>query len=313
MTNEENTNTIQTLSKGLADAVEVVGPAIVRVHGRRRRSASGLIYSPGMVLTTSHAVEREEDLSVGTEDGNALEASFVGRDHATDLAVLRVGGLEAGPATPAEAAARVGQLALAVGRSARSGGIRASFGVVSAVGGPLRTGRGTRLERYVQTDATPYPGLSGGPLLDVAGEVLGILTAAFGSSVAFAVPADLAWGVASKLEAGGTVERGYLGILSQPVALPGGESGAQRGGLLVVGVEEGSPAGQGGLLLGDIVTALDGVEVEDTEDLLSLLAGERVGKTVGVAIVRGGEPASVEVTVGRRPERQGGRRRGRRG
>jgi S1-C subfamily serine protease len=138
------------------------------------------------------------------------------------------------------------------------------------------------------------------------------MTAGFGGGAAFAVPADLAWNVAGNLESGGTVERGYLGILSQPVALPGDEE-PRRGGLLVVGVEEDSPADAGGMLLGDIVTALDGVEVEDTEDLLALLVGERVGKTVGVALVRGGEPSSLEVTVGRRSERRGGRRRGRRG
>jgi serine protease DegQ len=308
MTNDN----VKAISEGLADAVEAIGDAVVRIYGRRRRPSSGLVYAPGLVMTASHAVEREEDLTVATGDGGTMAATFVGRDHATDLAVLRVEGLEAGAARPVETAARVGQLALAVGRSGRSGNVRASLGVVSALGGPLRTGRGLRLERYVQTDATPYPGLSGGPLVDVGGGVIGIMTAGFGRGAAFAVPADLVWNVAGALESGGTVERGYLGILSQPVALPGaGEP--RRGGLLVVGVEEGSPADAGGLLLGDIVTALDGVEVEDTEDLLSLLVGERVGKTVGVAVVRGGEPSSVEVTVGRRSERQGGRRRGQRG
>jgi serine protease DegQ len=302
----------KAISEGLADAVEAVGDAVVRIHGRRRRPSSGLVYAPGFVLTASHAVEREEDLTVGTGDGSTLEATFVGRDHATDLAVLRVEGLEAGAARPVETAARVGQLALAVGRSGRGGNVRASLGIVSAVGGPLRTGRGLRLERYVQTDATPYPGLSGGPLVDVGGGIIGIMTAGFGRGAAFAVPTDLAWNVAGALESGGTVERGYLGILSQPVALPGAEE-PRRGGLLVVGVEEGSPADAGGLLLGDIVTALDGVEVEDTEDLLALLVGERVGKTVDVAVVRGGEPSSVRVAVGRRSERRGGRRRRQRG
>ena len=305
MTNDN----IKALSEGLADAVEAIGPAVVRVHGRRRHPSSGLVYAPGLVLTASHAVEREEDLTVGTAQGASLEATFAGRDPATDLAVLRVEGLDAATANPAGAAARVGQLALAVGRSARSGDVKATFGTVSAVGGPLRTGRGLRLERYVQTDATPYPGLAGGALVGVEGTVVGVLLAGFGRGATFAVPADLAWSVARNLEAGGSVERGYLGILSQPVALPGGEDEG-RGGLLVVGVEEGSPADEGGLLLGDIVTALDGVEVEDTEDLLSLLVGERVGRPVGVSLVRGGEPSSVEVTVGRRPER---RRRGRRG
>jgi S1-C subfamily serine protease len=298
MTNDN----VKALSEGMADAVEAVGPTVVRVHGRRRRPSSGLVYAPGLVLTASHAVEREEDLTVGTGDGSTLGASFVGRDHATDLAVLRVDGLEAGAASPTETAPRVGQLALALGRGGRSGNVRASFGVVSAVGGPLRTGRGLRLERYVQTDATPYPGLSGGPLVDVDGDVVGIMVAGWGRGAAFAVPADLAWRVAGTLQEGGTVKRGYLGILSQPVRLPdGGRTGpTQKGGLLVVGVEDGSPADRGGLMVGDIVATLDGQPAEDTDDLLALLSGERVGRSVPVGVVRGGEPHELNVTVGER-------------
>ena len=98
------------------------------------------------------------------------------------------------------------------------------------------------------------------------------------------------------------MKRGYLGILSQPVRLPDAQKVGltQRGGLLVVGVEESSPAGQGGMMIGDIVATLDGQPVEDTEDLLVLLAGERVGRTVSVKVIRGGEPKTLEVTVGER-------------
>jgi S1-C subfamily serine protease len=119
---------------------------------------------------------------------------------------------------------------------------------------------------------------------------------------AFVIPAELAWRVAKTLEERGSVKRGYLGILSQPVRLPDGQrlGLAQRGGLLVVGVEDGSPAGRGGLIIGDILATLDGQPVEDTEDLLVLLAGERVGQTVPVKIVRGGELQTVEITVGER-------------
>ena len=111
----EHTNTLGALSDGMADAVEAVGPAVVRVNGRRRRSGTGVVYGPNTVLTASHVLEREEDLTVGLRDGRTLPARFAGRDHSTNLAVLRVEGLDAGAATPAEGEARVGQLALAIG------------------------------------------------------------------------------------------------------------------------------------------------------------------------------------------------------
>ena len=260
----EHTDTLVALSDGMADAVDKIAASVVKVNGRRRRSGSGVVFAQNKVLTASHVLEREEDLSVESADGRTLTARFAGRDHSTDLAVLDVEGLDVEPATAAEGDARVGQISLAVGSHSRGEGPRATLGVVSTVGGPVRTRRGPRLERYIQTDATPYPGFSGGPLIDARGSV--------------------------------------LGILSQPVRLPDGQSLGltQRGGLLVVGVEDGSPAGRGGLIVGDILATLDGQPVEDTDDLLVLLAGDRVGRPVPVRLVRGGELAEVEITIGER-------------
>ncbi len=299
---KESSDLLSALSDGMADAVEQVSPKVVLVNGRRRRPGSGVVYAPNMVLTASHVLEREEDLTVGVGEGRTHPAQFVGRDASTDLAVLRVEDLNVSAATPAEGAARIGQLALAVGSPGRGEGPRASLGVVSSVGGPMRTWRGARLERYIQTDATPYPGFSGGPLVDARANVLGIMTTGLARGAALAIPAELAWGVAKSLEERGSVKRGYLGILSQPVRLPDGQrlGLTQRGGLLVVGVEDGSPAGRGGLIIGDILVTLDGQPVEDTEDLLVLLTGERVGKEVPVKVVRGGELQTLEITVGER-------------
>jgi len=298
----EHTDTLAALSDGMADAVENVATSVVRVNGRRRRSGSGVVFAQNKVLTASHVLEREEDLSVETADGRTLKARFAGRDHSTDLAVLDVEGLDVEPATHAEGEARVGQISLAVGSHSRGEGPRATLGVVSAVGGPVRTRGGPRLERYIQTDATPYPGFSGGPLIDVRGNVLGILVSGWGRGAAFAIPNDLAWRTAGTLSERGSVKRGYLGILSQPVRLPDGQRLGlrQRGGLLVVGVEDGSPAGRAGLIVGDILATLDGQPVEDTDDLLVLLAGDRVGSSVPVGLVRGGELAEIEITVGER-------------
>jgi len=297
---KESSDLLAALSEGMADAVERIGRAVVRVNGRRRRPASGVLYAQDAVLTASHVLEREEDLTVATSEGRTLPARFVGRDPSTDLAVLRVEGLGLETATPAEGEPRIGQLALAVGSGGE--GPRASLGVVSSIGGPTRTWRGPRLERYIQTDATPYPGFSGGPLIDTRANVLGIMTTGLGRGAALAIPAELAWRVAKSLEERGSVKRGYLGILSQPVRLPEGQrlGLAQRGGLLVVGVEEGSPGGRGGLIIGDIVATLDGQPIEDTEDLLVLLAGERVGREVEVRVIRGGELKTLQITVGER-------------
>jgi serine protease DegQ len=300
---KEISDLLSAFSEGMADAVERVGPKVVRVNGRRRRPGSGVIYAQDLVLTASHVLEREEDLSVGTRDGRTISAQLVGRDPSTDLAMLRVESLDVDAATLAEGTARIGQLVLAVGRPSRGDeGPRASLGVVSAVGGPLRTGRGMRLERYIQTDATHYPGFSGGPLIDARGNVLGIMTSGWARGAAFAIPAEVAWRVAKALESRGSVKRGYLGILSQPVRLPDRQRTdlAQRGGLLVVGVEDESPAGRSGFLMGDILITLDGQPAEDTDELLALLTGERVGETVSVDVIRGGELRTLEVTIGER-------------
>ena len=296
---KESLEVLGALSDGMADAVGKVGAAVVKVNSRRRRGASGIIYDAGLVLVADHALQREEGITVEEGAGKKLPARILGRDPASDLALLEVEGLDAEAATPADAA-RVGQLALAVGRPGREG-LRAGFGVVSAVGGPLRMGRGTMMERYVQTDAIPYPGLGGGPLVDVRGNVLGVVVAGMMRGVTLAVPADVAWRVAETLKNQGHVKRGYLGILSQPVRLPAAQRAENRNrGLLVVGVEEDSPAGYGGLLMGDILVGLDGEAVEDTGELQALLSGERVGKEVEVAVIRGGEAETVHVTVGQR-------------
>src|ERR1700726_848745 len=169
------TNLLKTLSNQMADAVERVEPGLVLVKGRPRQPASGIVYAENLVLTADHVLEREEDLTIQTHDKRTLPAQFVGRDLATDLAVLRVANLGLAAATVSEETARVGQMVMAVGRTANDGPM-ASSGVISIIGGPLRTGRGVTLERYIRTDATPYPGFSGGPLIDMQGAVIGILT-----------------------------------------------------------------------------------------------------------------------------------------
>jgi S1-C subfamily serine protease len=297
------THALSTLSNQFADAVERVGRAVVQVDGRPRLPSSGVVYAPDFVVAADHAVEREDNLSVETAEGPALTAQLVGRDPASDLAVLRVPGLGGELALPAPTPARVGQFVLAVGRPAGRE-LMASVGIVSAVGGPVRT-RGGMLEQYIRTDATPYPGFSGGALIDARGAVLGILTTGLAGGVALAVPATVAWRLAELLARQGYVTRGWLGIGSQPVRIPAAQRAGrdQEAGLLIVEVAPDSPAERGGLLLGDILVALDGQAVDDAEDLQALLVADRVGRTVPVEVLRGGALTRLAVTVGQRPGR----------
>jgi S1-C subfamily serine protease len=299
----DTSDTLSTLSDQLADAVERAGRAVVQVNGRPRRPSSGVVYAPTLVLAAEHAIEREDDLTVETASGPPLAAQLVGRDLASDLAVLRVPGLGTEPAQVASMPARVGQFALAVGRPA-GGELMASIGIVSAIGGPVRT-RGGMLDQYIRTDATPYPGFSGGGLIDARGAVLGILTTGLAGGAALAVPASLAWRLAEPLARQGYVPRGWLGIGSQPVRIPAGQR-AGRGheaGLLIVELAPESPALRGGLLLGDILVTLNGQAVDDGEALQALLGGEPVGRPVVIQVLRGGTLVTLEVTVGQRPGR----------
>jgi len=295
------TNLLRTLSSQMADAVERVSSALVLVNGRPWRPGSGIVYAQDLVLTADHVLEREEDLTIVTHDERTLPAQFAGRDLATDLAVLRVANLGVVPAVTATEQERVGQLVLAVGRSANDGPI-ASSGIVSVVGGPLRTARGVMVERYIRTDAMPYPGFSGGALIDTQGAVLGITTTGLVNSATLAIPATIAWGIAEALAKQGFIKRGYLGISSQLVQLPQAQRAgrSQEHGLLIVQVDEKSPAQKGGLLLGDILVAIDRHLLKDTEDLRSSLTGDRVGKTIPIEVIRGGTLQTLQVTVGQR-------------
>ena len=306
MTTEQSSgqSALVALSDGLAAAVEAAGASVVRVDARRRQAASGIVWSAdGVIVTADHVLERDEDLKVGLPDGRTVSAMLVGRDPGTDLAVLRA---DAAGLTPIGRGAtpRAGQLALVVARP--YGGVMTSLGVVSAVSGPIRTMRG-RLDGLLWTDAMFYPGFSGAPLVDATGSAVGIATSRFGGGqgTGVAIPLDVVERVAGALLSHGRVARGFLGIGSQPVALPDRLAqsigrGERESALLVVGVEPNGPADAAGFIVGDLLVELDGQRIADTDDLRDLLIPERVGKAVAARVVRGGEPRELRVTIGER-------------
>ena len=295
-------NTLQDFSNGLSSAVEKGGASTVVVDARKRYPASGIAYADDLVLTADHVVTREDNIKVLLPDGKSVNATIAGRDPGSDLALLRLAEKVLTPAKTSDSF-KVGQLVLALGRP-NSTGMQASWGIVTAISGPARTFRGGMLDEYIQTETTPYPGFSGGPLVNTEGEVLGLNTSGLTRGSSLTIPVKVAWRVADDLAKHGTVKRGYLGVRTQPVEL--GESARktlqreQTHGLLVLWLEEGGPAEKGGLFVGDTLVAVSGQPVGDADDLFSALNSDTVGKAIAVEVLRGGRPETVTVTVGER-------------
>jgi S1-C subfamily serine protease len=296
-------NPLNDFSNILTSAAEKGGASTILVDARKRYPASGIAYAEDLVLTADHVVTREDnDIKVGLPDGKSLQATLAGRDPGSDLAVLRLAEKVLTPAKTSDDV-KVGQLVLAVGRP-NDAGIQASWGIVTAIAGPARTHRGGMLEKYIKTETTPYPGFSGGPLLNTEGEVLGLNTSGHSHNAALTIPVSVAWRVADALAKHGSVKRGYLGVRTQPVEIPEAARNAlrrdQKSGLLVLWLEENGPAQKGGLFVGDTIVAIDGKSASDPDDLFAALTSETVGKPIAVEVLRGGKPETVNVTVGER-------------
>ena len=295
-------NPMTEFSNGLTAAVEKGGASTILVDARKRYPASGIAYAADLILTADHVVTREDDIKVLLPDGKNLPAVLAGRDPGSDLALLR---LSEKALTPAKTSTdvKIGQLVLALGRP-DSAGMQASWGIVTAIHGPARTFRGGLLDEYLSTETTPYPGFSGGPLVNTEGEVLGLNTSGLTHGSSLTIPVKVAWRIADALAKHGSVKRGYLGVRTQPVEIPEAARKSlrreQTGGLLILWLEENGPAQQGGLFVGDTIVAVSGQPVGDPDDLFSALNSDTVGKSIAVEVLRGGRPETVAVTVGER-------------
>jgi S1-C subfamily serine protease len=290
---------LAAFSDALADAVAAAAPSIVSVDARRRFPASGIAWSDAVVVTADHAIERDERIKVVRHDGTSLDAAIAGRDAAADVAVLKVaaGSL---PAARRGGPGRTGNLALALGRPGSN--VQASLGVISSVGSPWRTVHGARVDGYLRSDTTFYPGFSGGPLVDASGAVLGMNTSRLGPG-GLTIPVAALEPIVSALLAGGKLKRGFLGVNTQRVRLTGAveQAAGQDRGLLILSVEPDGPADRGGLLVGDILVRVGEDRISGIESLQAALGPEAVGQARTVGIVRGGEFQALAVTIGERP------------
>ncbi len=289
-------NFLATFSSTLSSAVEKAAQSVVTVWGGRR-PISGVVVAASLVLTVDHVLEGDEARVVAA-NGAKHPASLLGRDPSSDLALLKVPGLDT-PALEVGADPRLGEFVLWVARPAE---VMVSHGIISAVGGPVTMGRFIRLERYFRSDAPPYPGFSGGAFINLSGAMVGLGNAGVMRGQGVGLPASVVLETVKMLEQGERRPHPFVGIGSQPVRLPTG--GPHSRGLLVVSVDPQSPATQAGLFIGDVLLSFAGVALEDTDDLQGQLSSGRIGQSFAVELVRAGAQMSLTLEVGARAEKK---------
>ena len=304
----------------LADLAEHLKPALVHIRARRpagkdkddeseprRSTGSGFLIDPsGLIVTNAHVVEDADYLQIRLADGRRFTGKVVGQDGRVDLALVRIEGGANLPTLPLgdSNSLRVGELVMALGHPF---GLEqsVSFGIVSRKGAPL-TVAAPGFD-FIQTDAAINPGNSGGPLVNMAGQVIGVNSmAARNGSIGFAIPSNLVKLLVPQLATKGKVEWGWLGVAIDEVSDDdiGRLKLTEAKGVLVRKVMKGEPADRGGLKPDDVLIALDGTPLDAPRDLQRVVSSTPVGKVVRVVLLRGGEKKEVEVTIGRYKERE---------
>jgi S1-C subfamily serine protease len=320
MAQEDKTVTTSTIWKQLSDELATiaadVGRRTVSVRGQRRGAiATGILWSGDTVITVDHPLTGSTGAVVSFAPERHTDAEIVGRDPATDLAVLRLAERQdEGPAASAEASGRlsertlrIGEMVMALGRS-RRGNLVASAGIVSGLMGEWRGARGGLIDAFIRPDLALYSGMSGGPLVDHLGHIVGMTTSALRPGSPVAIPATMLERLSQELIKRGRVARPYLGVSMQPTVLPESirtsQKIAEREAALVVHVEEGGPADRAGLTIGDLLVKIGSEPVEGVRDVRALLGRLKPGEPVGLVVVRGGALKTLELTVGEKGQRK---------
>lgn len=311
---------LDAYSNAVIDVTDRVGPAVVRVetgpkvpNGRERGGlGSGIVISPdGLVLTNSHVVGSAREIRLRDVEGHVGDAQVLGVDPDTDLALLRANGARHLPyaALGNSKTLRRGQLVIAIGNPL---GFESTVtaGVVSALGRSIRSVSGRTIEDVIQTDAALNPGNSGGPLVSSKAEVIGINTAIISGAqgICFAVASNTAQFVLAELIRHGYVRRAYIGVAGQTAPVPRRHAvlaGIEnKMGALLAQIEPDGPAAKAGLLPGDVVIRLDGVEINGVDDLIRVLDRDRIGRRLAMDVLRLGRLRAIDIDpIERRPQR----------
>jgi S1-C subfamily serine protease len=282
---------LSTFSSAVAGVVAAAAPAIVSVHSRRSRS-TGFVWKAGLVVTADETLADEGEVAIKLADGTTRPATIAGRDHTTDIALLRVDTSGLTPAKLATAVPALGSLAIVV--AADRGAPTAGLGVVSLAGGRWRSLRGGEIDSRVELDVSLPHSHQGGLALDASGEAIGM--AVHGPRRVLVIPSATIARVAAKLETHGRIARGYLGVGLQPVKLDDGV------GAMVMSIDKSGPSAAAGIRQGDVIVGWNDEALSSVRALLRALGPDSVGSVADVAIRRGGEPVKLKVTIGERPE-----------
>ncbi len=295
MTEEAKGIALPQFSASLARLVEGVSKSVVEIRSGGRAVASGFVWRPELVVTADEALGDHDTATVAL-DGHTFDASLVGRDPSTDVALLRAGGLGA-PALPqaADLTPKTGEIVLAAAR--HEANVSARLGIVSMTGGPWLSMRGGQIDSLIRLDLTLERWGEGSPVIDSEGRAFGMAVRGRRRSV-LAIPAATIERAAARILEKGSVKPGYIGLGLHPVRL----HGSHGSGLIVLGVAPGSPGETAGVLQGDIVTAWNGEAVAGTRDLLRRLGPDSAGQTVELSLLRGGQASTVKCAIGTRPQ-----------
>jgi S1-C subfamily serine protease len=297
----ETVSSLVALSDATAQLVERVAGSIVSVRGGGRRHSSGIHWRSGIIVTAEEVLERDENIELTLHGGRSVEASLVGRDPTTDVAVLRFQPDGLPTAATAKAPLRAGEAILAVGN--HDGIALAAFGIVALAGGAWRSSRGGTIDEFLRLDLSLSPAGEGGALIDAQGRVLG-MTVLGPRRRALAIPTSTIERAVDQLLARGHVFRAYLGAGLRPLRRERRQDGSPATGgrgVLVVDVDAEGPAKKAGLLVGDVITNWNGKAIDGVRDVIYLLGPESVGTTVDLALLRGGATATLQVILGERP------------
>ncbi|WP_076866750.1 S1C family serine protease [Bradyrhizobium mercantei] len=283
-------NILASLSSALAETIARTAPAIVSVHSHRAR-ASGFVWKAGLIVTADEALADEGEIEIQFADGSRRSATVAGRDHTTDIALLRVDG-DVAPVKLSTEIPALGSLAVIV--AADRGAPIARLGMVARSGPAWRSLRGGEIDARIELDVRLRHSQQGGLALNAAGEPFGM--AVLGPRRVLTIPAATIERVAAQLEKSGRVARGYLGVGLQPVRLDDGL------GAMVMNVDKAGPSAAAGIRQGDVIVAVNGEKLSGVRALSRGLGPQSVGSVVELTVHRGGEPLTFKVTVGERPE-----------
>lgn len=294
---------IADLSHALSDIITQTSSSVVAIQGRRS-AGTGIHWRQGLIVTSCEALHQNDTLTLKLPDGQSVSAERLGSDPSTDVAVLSLPeGVDLPVATLGDAEElALGQLVATVGRSARRG-VFASLGMISQISGPWRSQSGGQIDRYIVADLNLPRGGAGCPLIDAGGKIVGFNTYGPRRKI-LTIPASTIDQVVQQLQQRGKICRGYLGVGMQRVPLP--ESSQQQhgfpnqAGILIVSVDPGSAADQAGMLLGDVIIAVDQSPVESLQQMQALLGPQSVGQTLEIELLRGGQMQTVSAVVGDR-------------